>query len=372
MAEDTPMNIAQKICDLCNNRNSKYCCPRCNTLYCSLDCYKSEKHSECSEGFYRDCVSEELASYQADDESKQKMIDILKKMQAEGGDTNGLLDDIGDVNDEIENIDSDDEEEIELHERIKDLNLNDADAIWNALTEDERNEFEAILNQGDVGSIMPQWEPWWMYRKEKKLVEDVNEKDVEGQRLKLCPVLKKVPEITSLTTVQPSKTIRYNITNVLASYTFVMRYFNGEIDATEWAIYFLNICANLDANTNFEELTIASGLIETDKESLDVMKHDTILIIQGPSEANKNYYCKAALSQLHRIFTEAKTAGKSHKTDSNSKGDSAKDKNVFSKKFPEHEIKNLSTLDVSKVKKCIKKLEYYLSYVESCSMDFEG
>lgn len=172
-------------------------------LYCSLDCYKSEKHAECSEGFYRDCVSEEMASYQADDESKQKMIDILKKMQEEGGDVDGMMldenEDIGDVNDETEKIDSDDEEEIDLHERIKDLNLNDSNAIWNALTEDERNEFEAMLNQGDIGSVMPQWEPWWMYRKEKKLVENVSEKDEEEQKLKLCPVLKKVLEMQSLT-----------------------------------------------------------------------------------------------------------------------------------------------------------------------------
>lgn len=57
--------------------------------------------------------------------------------------------------------------------------------------------------------------------------------------------------------VQPSKAIRYNIANVIASYSFVMRYFNGDTDAVEWTIYFLNICANLDANTNFEEPAIA-------------------------------------------------------------------------------------------------------------------
>lgn len=121
------------------------------------------------------------------------MMQILKKMQAEGAGGDDEL--IG----EAEDIDSDDEDGIDLHDRIKDLNLNDADAVWEALTEDEKNEFEAMLNHGDVGSILPQWEPWWMYRKTKKLVKDVDEKDEEGQRLKQCPVLKKVPEINSLT-----------------------------------------------------------------------------------------------------------------------------------------------------------------------------
>lgn len=51
--------------------------------------------------------------------------------------------------------------------------------------------------------------------------------------------------------------ISFNISNVLASYAFVMRYFNGDVEPPEWIVYFLNICANLDANTNFEDLEIA-------------------------------------------------------------------------------------------------------------------
>lgn len=106
------------------------------------------------------------------------------------------------IDEMIENLDdydSDDEEQIELHERIKDLNLNDADGIWKVLTEDERNEFEALLSQGDVAAIMPQWEPWWMYSREKKLVEDLNEKGEEDVMLKKCPSLKAVPEMSTLT-----------------------------------------------------------------------------------------------------------------------------------------------------------------------------
>lgn len=97
-------------------------------------------------------------------------------------------------------IDSDDDAELELQERIKDLNLDDPEAVWNALTEDEKNEFEALLNQGDLGSIIPQWEPWWTYKKEDKLVEDMDKKDdAESKALKNCPLLKAVPQITTLT-----------------------------------------------------------------------------------------------------------------------------------------------------------------------------
>lgn len=97
------------------------------------------------------------------------------------------------------------------------------------------------------------------------------------------------------------------------------------------------------------------------------MQSDTFHIIRGPSVDNPKHYCKAALSHLHQIFTKAKTQEKALKPVPNN----VKDKNTFSRKFPEHGTEHLPALDVSKVKKCIKKIEYYLSYIESFNMDFD-
>ncbi|XP_026727079.1 zinc finger HIT domain-containing protein 2 [Trichoplusia ni] len=371
MADTKLSKINQNICGLCNDKQSKYCCPRCEIFYCSLDCYKSEKHQECSEGFYRECVNEELTSQHTDDESKNRMIDILKRMQ---DDDNIDINDLIEYDDDDEPGDSDDEAGVDLEERLKDLNLDDADAVWNALTQDERNEFEALLNQGDVGSILPQWVPWWMYHKEKKLVEDVGTNDEEA--LKSCPQLKVVPKFETLTAVKPSPAIKNNITNVLASYAFIMRYFNGEVDPAEGIVYLLDVCANLESNTNFDDPAVAleavaqkclqSELIQTDEASLTVMKKDTFLIIRGPSEENEKFYCKAALSHLHQILTKAKSAEKNKKEEN-----IVKEKMEFSRKFPKHEKEHLPSLDISKVKKCIKKVEYYLSFIESFNMDFD-
>lgn len=94
-------------------------------------------------------MNEELNLSNVDTESKNKMIDILKKMQSNDSDFDRLFDDIEHNEDEAdEPVDSDDEEGLGLHERVKDLNLDDADEVWNALNEDERNEFTAMLNQG--------------------------------------------------------------------------------------------------------------------------------------------------------------------------------------------------------------------------------
>ncbi|CAH2052449.1 unnamed protein product, partial [Iphiclides podalirius] len=262
-----------KLCGICETTVSKYCCPRCEIFYCSLDCYKSERHLECSESFYRDCVNEELSSCNVGDDAKRKMLDILKKVQNE--DVDGVpTDRLEDIDEDDEYVDSDDDTGIDLHERVKDLNLEDADAIWDVLTEDERNEFEALM-QGEVGSILSQWIPWWTFNKETKLVEEVQQTNDIEEHLKKCPCLKIVPKFSSITNVKPATAIKFNISNVLASYAFIMRYFNGEVEPVEAVTHLLDICTNLSTNTNFNDLPTAvesvaqrclqSELIETDE-----------------------------------------------------------------------------------------------------------
>ncbi|KAA8526104.1 hypothetical protein F0562_007796 [Nyssa sinensis] len=52
------------ICRVCQKQFSQYTCPRCNTRYCSLHCYKS--HSlRCTESFMKENVVEELRQLQS-------------------------------------------------------------------------------------------------------------------------------------------------------------------------------------------------------------------------------------------------------------------------------------------------------------------
>ena len=45
-------------CFVCALHEPKYNCPRCGVHYCSLECYRNEKHQVCSEGFYKEQVIE--------------------------------------------------------------------------------------------------------------------------------------------------------------------------------------------------------------------------------------------------------------------------------------------------------------------------
>ncbi|KAG8252723.1 Zinc finger HIT domain-containing protein 2 [Homalodisca vitripennis] len=68
-------------CKMCLQIEAKYVCPRCNMPYCSLSCYQSESHVQCSESFYRDCVVEQIRGDQLDSESQQNMVEILQRVQ---------------------------------------------------------------------------------------------------------------------------------------------------------------------------------------------------------------------------------------------------------------------------------------------------
>lgn len=64
-----------------------------------------------------------------------------------------------------------------LEKRLKNINLDNADELWSALTVSERQEFEALISSGEASKLLPQWNPWWRYTTQKKLVEDLNEQD---------------------------------------------------------------------------------------------------------------------------------------------------------------------------------------------------
>ena len=51
-----PQKPSQVKCFVCALHEPKYNCPRCGVHYCSLDCYRNEKHQACSEGFYKEQV----------------------------------------------------------------------------------------------------------------------------------------------------------------------------------------------------------------------------------------------------------------------------------------------------------------------------
>ncbi|KHJ76008.1 HIT zinc finger [Oesophagostomum dentatum] len=101
-------------CDFCSTeRREQYKCPRCNANYCSLRCYRSEKHSNCSESFYKECIKEQLEGRHFEGGSEKQKQDTFEERMKKY--LNGEIEDLPGASasgaaGEGEPLDSDDEE----------------------------------------------------------------------------------------------------------------------------------------------------------------------------------------------------------------------------------------------------------------------
>ncbi|XP_023707336.1 zinc finger HIT domain-containing protein 2 isoform X2 [Cryptotermes secundus] len=338
----------------CLKTKGIYICPRCNILYCSLPCYQSELHVNCSEAFYRDCVIEEVKSRETDSHSGRKMNEILQRLQE---------------NEDNSDIDSDDGDSIpDLHERLRNVDLDDADSIWEKLTLAERQEFENLLQSGDASQLVALWEPWWLYRKQKILVQDLKmEQDTLHPAYEAnCPTVNKnVPPFFKISKTPPAPCVKYNILNVLGAYCYTVRFLNGEHHnmPAEACSILVNLSANLSLNHTYNSAVIAVEAVAHEAinctwmgashHCVICMKNDIECILAGPEDSNYSFYLQASLSDIYQLLSEARH---SKNTDPNG----VKKSGEFTKRFSD----NLSTslVQKDKLRLIIKKLEYYLSW----------
>ena len=157
--DDSPAITDSSGCQLCLKKLSKYTCPRCNVKYCSLECYRSRKHSQCSESFYKQCVMETLQGDTVDDHEKRRMMEMLKRFEQEEKEQN-----FGEEGPELgEN----------LEERLEGLDLDqDTEKIWEKLTQEEKKEFQRAVDDGYIGSLVDTWVPWWISRDTRWVIMD--------------------------------------------------------------------------------------------------------------------------------------------------------------------------------------------------------
>lgn len=94
-----------------------------------------------------------------------------------------------------------------------------------------------------------------------------------------------------------------------------------------------------------------------------MLREAGISILQGPAPEVKTVYTSAALSELHRLLTAAKKEISTPKDTTNNQ--------EFTRKFLQK-----SSLDIALSKKtillCLKKLEYYLSWVKTHEAELQS
>ncbi|KAE8250606.1 hypothetical protein A4X13_0g4564 [Tilletia indica] len=150
----------RSICIFCNKSKAQYACPTCQAPYCSLDCFRSQKHAECAVGFARGAVRDAVREDQeAENGEREREEEGRKVMLGILGRTAAL--DIGasvekEAQEEEEEEDGDDEETKDA--RADELDIFQAEEFlhaWNPLLEkhaststsaqDDRSKSDVLL-----------------------------------------------------------------------------------------------------------------------------------------------------------------------------------------------------------------------------------
>ncbi|XP_020109951.1 zinc finger HIT domain-containing protein 2 [Ananas comosus] len=222
-SSSSSFNNPKIICRVCQKQFSQYTCPRCNTRYCSLQCYK--RHSlRCTESFMRENVMGELQQIQPEDETKKKMLDILKRFHME------------------DEMSSDDEDESTLSEDIVQKALSGEDIRLEDLPSDEIKKFQKALASGELSKLIEPWTPWWerssarslsLGSQGNQLITQIDKREEETSET--CTVAEvppgpesPLPPLRQLTRAEPSPLLAVHLVDVLYAYCFTLRLYNGD------------------------------------------------------------------------------------------------------------------------------------------------
>ncbi|XP_033757836.1 zinc finger HIT domain-containing protein 2-like [Pecten maximus] len=339
--EETEDSSRDVVCPLCLKNDAKYTCPRCNIRYCSVLCYKGQKHMDCSESFYKDCFMEGLKDQSSGPEEKRKILEMLSR-----------------VENETEGLDSESDDEPDLAERLEGLDLEcDAGAIWKRLTEKERKEFDQMTRDGRLGHLVEVWTPWWT-PESKQLIQDEDDPTVQSK----FPKVKL--DITDLAVLlpksKPSSGVKYNVVGALYAYCFVCRLHNGghwdtPVESAK-ELLVVSDATNKDAVFDSPGEVIQSCIQRVTKSTFGKgtstgsnisIIEDIINVIRGPSQERPLVYLTMVLSDFLYIVQKARKIVSKGLKSGKYKGDNSFKKKLFT---------------------CEKKLDFYLSWTQRLGM----
>jgi len=186
--------MAAVTCLFCNEAPN-YSCPQCHIKYCSVKCYQHPKHIECSENFYKKQVTDELKHMKVSEKDKDKIMQSL-----------------------INNSDfQSNEDSNDVVDRLKDINLDDSDNLWEKLTKNEKEMFQRRIQTGNLDFVKI-WEPWW------------NENVDTCSRTKQPRIIENIPPIQDvLQNKPPHSSLKNNTLELILVYVTLERMFNGDL-----------------------------------------------------------------------------------------------------------------------------------------------
>ncbi|KAF5734960.1 HIT-type Zinc finger family protein [Tripterygium wilfordii] len=224
------------ICHVCQKQFSQYTCPRCNSRYCTLQCYKT--HSlRCTESFMRENVEEELRQMQPDDQTKRRMLDILKRFHSE--EETGSMDE--------EEGEGEEEGDSTLSEEIIQKISSGGQISFDDLSVEEKKRFQRAIASGELSKMIEPWDPWWLKPSARtislskdgtQLVQPLAKQesmpspqdDLENDQSSEIPRGPEtpLPPVSRVCSSEPSPLLAIHLVDIIYSYCFTLRLYNGD------------------------------------------------------------------------------------------------------------------------------------------------
>ncbi|KAF9509735.1 hypothetical protein BS47DRAFT_1320078 [Hydnum rufescens UP504] len=221
-----PKPLDRPLCAFCGRSFSQYTCPSCNAGYCSLACYRSEAHSQCTESFYRKSVEDQIRTEpNSSVEDRRQMIEMLKRLEDNS-------------NDEI--TEDTEDGDLSLSGRLAHLNIDEVDfeGLWAVLDKHEKEAFNAAIQDPlsepaqellAVHDLEVQsFSPWWEAMEDPELVtSSLSSNDTPSPSSRAPskrPQLMAIPLSPSKLHIQGQPSLLYNIFATTLAYAFATRH----------------------------------------------------------------------------------------------------------------------------------------------------
>ncbi|KAK0189104.1 hypothetical protein F5146DRAFT_1057964 [Armillaria mellea] len=273
------------VCKICRRQVSKYTCPTCNLPYCSLTCFRSPAHADCSETFYKNEIQRDVnANPNLKAQERLKMMEMLKRFE--------------EMENEEDDDNDDDDDDGGLAERFEGIDLDNTDELWSRLTPAERTKFLNALAQSLLASEQFDPSPWW-------------ETNVEPD----------IPMLEVPTALHPrvSRALMYNLCGITMAYAYTTRHLSladpGAKELITNLVPFLADSRSTVAHASLgEAVTAICSRASINPQALKVLVKDTTILLKPRIVMEYGTYpshlALIMLSDLAKLFARGKVVKK--------------------------------------------------------------
>ncbi|KAI9432066.1 hypothetical protein H4582DRAFT_1858253 [Lactarius indigo] len=306
----------------CRRQFSRYTCPRCNLLYCSLSCFRAEAHSQCSEPFYRDQLASDIHTEPSTSATERNaMLDLLKRFEQ---------DSLDDPFSHPEESDDGEGPLDDLERRLGGIDLESASAdnIWAALTPEERTRFtravqdptselaKTLLTSSDLADDIPA--PWWTSSPTAPAINAIAPRPAQPPDLIIIPKSLLAASPTPPSPPAPAFPLAYNLVAILIAYAYASRHLSAyplassTSDARALVSRLVPFLVAQDDKTRFPGIESASTDIfsrfsagSVTPSAFALLLRDAATLLRPPLVAeddDEGALALRALSDLHDLF----------------------------------------------------------------------